>query len=157
MSFLTSLHGKSTAKLWAAGAGIIVVGYATKLATWELVRQNVTETMEREQKAAMGAYGESSKRHWPYKSNRFNHLLCPVIKSVFFTWTQRKPERAPTSFNSQKSTCKASTWRRHDESAQKPSRRLSRTSRGARNQGRLQGKERATHATKNIEWPKKAT
>ena len=37
MSFLTSLHGKSTAKLWAAGAGIIVVGYATKLATWEPV------------------------------------------------------------------------------------------------------------------------
>ena len=26
----------------------------------------------------MGAYGESSKRHWPYKSNCFNHLLAPL-------------------------------------------------------------------------------
>ena len=63
MAFLRSVHGKSTASLWAAGAGILVVGYATKLATWELVRQNVTENMEKEQKAAMGAYGELSTAH----------------------------------------------------------------------------------------------
>ena len=55
---LSSLYNRTTAKLWIAGAGIIVVGYATKLATWELVRRNVAGTLEREQKAAMGAYGE---------------------------------------------------------------------------------------------------
>lgn len=50
---------EGTRHLWAAGAGILVVGYASKIVVWEMVWSNVSEKLAVEQKKNVADYQSS--------------------------------------------------------------------------------------------------
>ena len=56
---MASFMRKGTEHLWAAGTGILVVGYIAKGMVWNAVHDNLTESLAVEQKKNVADYGES--------------------------------------------------------------------------------------------------